>query len=439
MTDKRKKVVLLLLFGIVAAIFVLLQSFPLRKQATSNIFHAKYGDVIGTYNGQRLSQLEELMRIYDGTADNSNLAEDIDTHGQLFYMILAKIGVRFGWTPIKLFYMVQFFASCLLILCCPLLFYYMSNKLWVAFISPLLLFTLSKAYFFNHLSDTYWAAPWCMLFSLPLFVGILRRKEWKKSENVAISAIIISMIMANIVRSSSGIAIFISLFFLCIYKIINGKKKIHIGVIGSIGIICYFYVERLIIMLWKIFENIQIPKSASPWHAIWCGLGYLPNNYGFEWNDLAAYERAREVNKQVILYSQEYYAILKKDCINVFIKDPLFIINTCVTKGIDSLKVIFCNNLGVVCILLAAIAIIVYLISSKCSQSDFAHLGENGDSVILLLFGVINTILGVAQGIVGYPEFDYILGGFAGVTYVIIGLLYFIGCEISSIVAMHDE
>lgn len=415
LVKENKKIALLFVVGLLMSIIILLIILPLRNQIIENNFETRVGDASGLFNGQRKNQLQALITEYDDDKSNDQaLAEDIDLHGQLFYVVLAKIGAELGWWPIKLFYMTQYVAIFLLVLIYPLLLFYAIKSVGVSLLCFGTVIFLSFPYLLAHLNDSYWATPWCILFTIPILLGLWKQEKWGRLEFGILTLLLGIICASNIIRPSSGLGAIASLLIIYIYKfLINKQYNMMAYVVYSSGL--YLYSEKLLLSLWNLVFQKNIPNVAAPWHAIWCGLGWKDNPYGFKWNDIVAYEKARSIEPDVILYSDRYFEILKEECFKVLKIDPLFYIKTWGGKLVEALTEIWTSGYSV--ILSIILCLLIYLIYKT------KHFKISEEGVFFVLFGIFNMVAGVAQGVIGEPTTEYILGGYAGQTFIIIGLL----------------
>lgn len=422
--DRKTDFVFLLGIGIISVIIMILFSYPLRNEIEANIFRVEVGDSIGTFNGQRISQLGTLITLYDKNPNNDeSLAEDIDLHGQLFYLVLAKIGAWLNWHPVKLFYMTQYMAMVGLALIYPFIMYFCVKSIKMVMASSIAILGFSYPYLFGHLNDSYWATPWCILFAVPLLVELWKTEYWGKKEAVNVVLLMIISCFANVVRPSSAIGIFVSLIIISIFRILKRKNgKVAVLCMVSYGLV-YILAEKILLGIWNFVFKKNIPNSASPWHAIWCGLGWKENPYGFVWNDIEAYAKARSIQPDVTLYSEKYFEILKNECLLVLREDPIFFVRVYLSKFFEAMEEIWLNYYGIIFVFL----ILVYAMLYVVKQKNGLKYKISCISMSFCLLGIINMICGVAQGIVGAPTTEYILGGYAGQSFILIGGLFEIG------------
>lgn len=392
--------VILLMVGMISAFFV-------YKINTGRMIDAYYhGTEQGVYNYQRMIQLDSLISLNDNDYRNDvNLWEDIDVHGQLFYMILSEIGARCGLNAMSMFIVAQIFCISLLIIFYPLIIFLLTDKMWLGLISPLLLYSVNMTHFFTVFTDTYYAQPWSILFALPLLVLIASKKKWDATTLAACLISIGIMVVANMIRSSSGITVLmlLSIIFVYYFLTVRGRaqKLFSIGMM-VLTLFNYFGVEGMLVSVISYFHpTIPTVMSASPWHAIWCGLGYYANDYGFAWNDQAAYARAAEVCPGIVNYSEHYYEILKKDCLGVLKIDPSFFVRTYQKKLFQSIKYIFCENSGMGIPLLLVIILLLAILAIHKRVKGYLGLKSQYYNTVALWW----TLLGLT-GIFG--------GGIAG-------------------------
>lgn len=423
-----QKKAILLMVGVICAFFV-------YKINTSRMIDAYYhGTEQGSYNFQRVLQLDSLISLNDSDYTNDvALWEDIDVHGQLFYIVLSEIGARCGLDAMSMLIVVQLICISLLVIFYPLIIFLLTDNVWVGLISLLLLYGVNRVHFFSVFTDTYYAQPWSILFAFPLLVLIASKRKWDFATLAACLVCIGIMVVANIVRSFSGITILMLLLIIFIYYFLavrgRAQKLFSIGMVVLTLFNC-FGVEGMLVSVISYFHPmIPTVMPASPWHAIWCGLGYYANDYGFAWNDWAAYARAAAVCPGVVNYSEPYYEILKADCLGVLKTDPGFIVRTYLQKFYCSIKYIFCENLGMGIPLLLAIILLLVILAIHKRVKGYLGLRSQYYNIVALwwtLLGLTGIFGGVLQGVIGEPNnYNYLLGGYASVGCLILGILFY--------------
>lgn len=94
----------------------------------------------------------------------------------------------------------------------------------------------------------------------------------------------------------------------------------------------------------KVMGKVQHPK----WHNIYIGFGFLDNPYGIAYSDTISYKKVQSICPEAADHlNEKYEAILKNECLHLFFKDPLFVIQTVLYKGlVILLKALFCFNFG---------------------------------------------------------------------------------------------
>ncbi len=76
------------------------------------------------------------------------------------------------------------------------------------------------------------------------------------------------------------------------------------------------------------------PMSVHPlWHNVYLGLGYLDNVYGLHYSDALAFGRVAEVSPGTPICTPAYDAVLRREVVRLFLRDPGFIGVTVMAKA----------------------------------------------------------------------------------------------------------
>ncbi len=136
------------------------------------------------------------------------------------------------------------------------------------------------------------------------------------------------------------------------------------------------------------------------WHTVYCGLGYLNNDYGLKIDDETADNKVRSIKPGVEYLSPEYENILRTEVFRFAKSHPRFIFETLAAKsGLLFIILLVCSNLG--------------LPSALLYRKPLAV-----EAAFSLVFA-----LTAAQGLLAYPNPDYLLGYMAfAVLYGVLGI-----------------
>ena len=207
---------------------------------------------------------------------------------------------------------------------------------------------------------------------------------------------------SNTVRGNSGNDVLVSILILIIFNTFKDKKFLRVWII-------------FLIILPTIFINLQIKKienkaknyllnvkdiektydlnfNRAIWHNAYYSLGYLSiNNKDVPIpSDTYSVKKAREINPNVVLFSDEYEKILKKQYISFVKNNPLLFIQISTSKaGVVFLYFLVFFNIG------------IFLLFKNKTKSE------------TIVFFVPGILLNSLFGVVTEPNYVYLLGLFA--------------------------
>jgi hypothetical protein len=85
-------------------------------------------------------------------------------------------------------------------------------------------------------------------------------------------------------------------------------------------------------MLAKLGETVTVENSHPIWHAIYAGLGFIPNSEVPKFSDSVAMDKARSIDPHVLYTSPEYERILKLEVWNIAKRKPMVLIENLAAK-----------------------------------------------------------------------------------------------------------
>lgn len=182
------------------------------------------------------------------------------------------------------------------------------------------------------------------MFVLPLLCSLFIdiNKQRSTIDIIEPISVIILMIVGNVIRQHASLPIFaILMFYFCVrIFVLPQEKRVIICLTEMVAVgILFFSSEPVLHKAYDVCSGkLNIENVEKPWHAIWCGLGYNENEYGFEWLDSAAADYVKSVDAEAAYCSEEYFEILKERVIDVAKSYPGFIIKTCWNKFIESIR-----------------------------------------------------------------------------------------------------
>lgn len=299
-------------------------------------------------------------------------------------------------------------------------------------ISPWILFFCMRTYIIEDTTYSYWAAPIFCLMCFPLLCRLyLKIDEQTKSTVILFVFCSFLALCSNIIRQHTGLPIIFCLELWCVIRLFKQIKrkserskriqKIGIFFLQSVLLFSLFYTEPVLHRIYDLAGGpLQIENVEQPWHAIWCGLGYFPNSYGFEWNDSAADAYAHSIDPNVVYCSEEYFGILKERVLEIARTDPLFVIQTCTQKFGIAFQMGW-RKYGQICIVLGALWMLMTCVTKQRKAQRYVIPG--------MCLGGIVAISGTYQCIIGVPADRYNYSSYSGFTFIIaLEALGIIGC-----------
>lgn len=340
-------------------------------------------------------------------------------HGAVYPIFLAYCAKLLGITsPELVCYYMQGITLMVMVMSVFLCIEHLTEKIRLGVIASVCVVCLGYQYIVINQTYSYWGAPVTILISLPILCGLFKniKKKNSKLDFIGLSIVVVIMIIGNIVRQHVALPILgILILYLCVKSFISRKKEVFIlCMTGIVAIVLLFlYSEPAIHKMYDICSGeLDMDNEESPWHAIWCGLGYYENEYGFEWNDSAAHQYVTDIDSGAAYCSKEYYEILKERVLKVAHEDIGFVIKTSWKKFVDSLMLGW-KCFGRTLIFSVLLFVCVGGVFSCGKRKNLPYF------IPSILLGGIIIITGVAQGVVGIPAEAYIYGSYAGYIYII--------------------
>lgn len=205
-------------------------------------------------------------------------------------------------------------------------------------------------------SDVYIALFFAVTSTLPFFLLApslpSKPPPWKWGLAFLCSGIIAGY--CNFIRSHSGTGV---LLFLLAWLLLNPhfrprEKALYLVTLFLATLLPYLHFHSLEnkrdLYLSEMYEGHQPLRITHPkWHAVYLGLGYLPNKHGITFSDRCAWEKALSIDPTVKNCSPEYGRILRNQVWTIAKEDPLFILKTLTYKVLSILlRVALFSNVG---------------------------------------------------------------------------------------------
>ena len=168
-------------------------------------------------------------------------------------------------------------------------------------------------------------SAWLFLWlSLLLLIATVPFRWWRTV--VLILVVGAAAGLGNLLRSWTGLGIAIALGVLLALNI-ERRRLLTGAAVGMVTFTVSLSVQWLTIGVINnqraTFTGVpaaEVPEGHPIWHTLYLGLGYqgaldgyaTPNPFGIEWSDTFAWEKAREMKPDVVLFSAEYESILRR-------------------------------------------------------------------------------------------------------------------------------
>ncbi|MCX6646732.1 MAG: hypothetical protein NTY09_10300, partial [bacterium] len=196
---------------------------------------------------------------------------------------------------------------------------------------------------------------------VPLFMYFIKQNRFGAGFYIFLAFTGLAMGLAHIIRAHSGtstvILIFAIIWFSRTYPL---KIKLFAsGVMIIFMLIPSIFLNALIsqrdtYLAKEIPGYVSVPASHTFWHQVYICMGYIqPNKYGIVLGDIAGFNKAREIDPNVVYRSAHYSEILKGEVLRIASEDPGFIAKLLFLKTAKMLLVlIMCANIGLIAMVL---------------------------------------------------------------------------------------
>lgn len=383
-------------------------------------FFKQYGAYYGYWDSIEHSSycqnLNLLIRQLKGEVSLTTIYGNM--HGAFYPICLAYLSRYFYLSEPQISYFLigGVFVSIALVINAIMWRVFYKNHVSIIISGFLISFLIDKT-FFPPITYSYWAAPVILLIVTPLlFWYMMNIKDYEfvhgKQGILLYLLIVFFMGSGNVIRQHSALPILMCLFGICAFMFFFLKKSKLISVVELIiANIIFFGLEPLLHKFYNLVSGkLQIENVERPWHAIWCGLGYIENEYGFMWDDGAAASYVQSVNPKVGYCTEPYFDILRDRVISVFLTDPMYIVKVYTIKFYESIKVGL-SNYTIILIVATIILLLIKIISKQVM---------NQKDVVITCISLCWIVFGNSQGVIGMPVKAYILSSYAGYITIII-------------------
>jgi len=307
--------------------------FCIRWNTTSDELTVSYSYV-------RVELLEEFMQIIRNNEIPQFLSAYEHSYGYAFYLpyIGVLFGIQEGW---QLLLWVQLGAMVALMVIFPVLIYKVFENKIVAFIAPILVHLFCGNILYGFKTDSFWGMSWTIMLAFPM-IYLLSRPGWcyKKTALVVIIGVVCSV--GNVMRNHNGFVPMILVFVILLHKFI--RKEIKLLNFLLLCVFFYFCYESISTFI-PLFVGgcLKLPtlnNGAFVWHAILCGLGHYPNEYGLICNDEIISKVVQQYYPYQVYATDEYANSCRKLVFEILFTNPIFVISVYFSKFIELMKLI---------------------------------------------------------------------------------------------------
>jgi hypothetical protein len=209
-------------------------------------------------------------------------------------------------------------------------------------------------------ADVYAISSCTVVIAVPWFLYFIKQGRTNPAFFIFIAAIGLIMGAAQILRAHSGTAVLILILMVIWFSRVHSwKAKTAVTVLLFVFLAvtpAYFKIliaQRDRYLSGVIPGYVSAPTAHTFWHQVYIGMGYIPNNYGIEYDDWSAHSRALEIDPNMEYRSERYSEILKGEVIRIANEDPGFIARLVLAKLLKIIiRLLMCANIGLIAALL---------------------------------------------------------------------------------------
>jgi hypothetical protein len=290
----------------------------------------------------------------------------------------------------------------------PLLFYELFGSLRAALAAPLAL--LAGLLLVVGTADVYWSGAWAPLVLGPPLVLVAIRRPSRSI--LWLAGIALAASLATSLRSGAGLGICVG----CAIAALTIDRRWSRRLTGLLAVvIAYLAIAPGAIALVEAYRDARLhhplavstPSSHLFWHPLYLGLGSAPNRYGLRWKDQIAIHRAEHVDPNARYPTGAYDAVVRTLFIRLLKHDPSFVADA------EGRKVVVAVGRAPVLSILAILALYVFALYDRIWLRALLVLAPA-------------AVLGLAGGVVGMPDAEYLegwLGTLLVIVFIALGLI----------------
>lgn len=356
---------------------------------------------------------------------------NVSIHSWSFSLYLPYLAYVLQIDFDHLFFYMQMITATVTLIAFSIEVHFLYRKRILTVAAPILVYIFCGNQLYGFKTQTFWTAAPMVVVCVPLFLFLLRTK--KEKVRIALSVAIGLICSAgNVLRNQVGFPIMIAFMVILLYILIRSKHKVYeilfFLVRLVIFMISYYIISSLIPYFIGIFTGSPVLNNEGMvWHSMLCGLGFEDNLYGLAWSD-SQISNLIYSKYGYAAYSNEYLAACKDYFIEIFKKNPGFIVGTWTDKFFRciswSFKMLFFPdkylasasngdfyyfNSSIYCLRNILVPTMLASISSVC----FLHILKNVDNrenrtrtnIEIIAILLIIIMVGTVQGVLGNDKY----------------------------------
>lgn len=190
-----------------------------------------------------------------------------------------------------------------------------------------------------------------MFLSLVLVAYAITRRPGVRAAVVWTLVLVLLATCGNLLRSLSGAGIALTAGVLW-WVVWRGRLRLVVaGAAAVVSVLAASYLPGLVMDRVDaardevvLAEASRLPAAHGTWHPLYLGLSYPapitgdPSPFGVEWSDEAGWQKAREVDPDVVVASTEYDAIMRDLYLDAVKSDPVAAARLYLTKTLFTMK-----------------------------------------------------------------------------------------------------
>lgn len=381
-------------------------------------WNVTYDATTVSYSYVRVELMEEFMHIIRNGEIPPFLSAYEHSYGYALYLpyIGVFFGVQEGW---QLLLWIQLVAMTLLIIILPFLIYSVFRNKIVAFSTPVLLHLFCGNILYGFKTDSFWGMAWTITLTMPL-IYLISRHGWNYKKGFLLVAIGLICSLGNVMRNHNGFVPMVLVLCILLYKFLHKELKFIHFLLAIIAF--YLFYESistfLPLIIGTCFGLTNLNNEAFMWHAILCGWGSYPNEYGLACNDEVIAGVVQMYYPYMEYATDEYTMACKKLVFKILFDDPWFVVSTYFSKAVEMLgieikylfsvrgKDYYYFNTGLYTPRNILVPSILAFIIGGCG------LVKRGKDLLntycsLIIFCLAGIVIGMAQALMMLPDLKY--------------------------------